>query len=94
MSFNVEKIPLAALLASFAFAYASGQAEAQVPMSPGMQAIQIHDDLLHDYQSLGKNAEMEIEYKWLLNAKPSNAIYHYNYACYLKQMGRQRSSPD
>ena len=88
MSFTVEKIPLALLLASIVCSQTVVVAEAQVPMSPGMQAVQIHDDLLNDYKNLGKNAEMEAEYKWLLNAKPGNAVYHYNYACFLKAAGR------
>jgi Tfp pilus assembly protein PilF len=89
---NIDKVQrsakVSALLIAFAVSGYCGSAEAQMPMSPAAQVTQIHDDLLQDYQRLGKNVEMEGEYKWLLANKPTNAVYHYNYACFLKAAGR------
>jgi len=62
--------------------------QAQVPPSPASQAYTIHDDLLKCYQSLGKPAETESEFKWCLAQKPNNAVYHFNYAVFLQRAGR------
>jgi tetratricopeptide (TPR) repeat protein len=75
------------LIASCVFAGQSAQA--QVPPSPAAQSYAIHDDLLKCYVALGKNAETEAEYKWLLAQRPSNAPYHFNYALFLQHAGRK-----
>jgi tetratricopeptide (TPR) repeat protein len=48
----------------------------------------IHEDLLRCYQSRGLRQDTELEYRWLLAARPGNAMLHYNYACLLKISSR------
>ncbi len=57
----------------------------------GSQAVliyTIHEDMLQCYHSLGRKVEEEAELKWLLAARPGNALLHYNYACLLRSFGR------
>jgi tetratricopeptide (TPR) repeat protein len=68
---------------------ASAQAaQGQIAPSAVSQQYTIHEDLLKCYHSIGKAAEEEAEYKWLLAARPSNALLHYNYAVLLKTAGK------
>jgi len=73
---------------SFLVSGGARPALAQVPPSPAAQAYTIHDDLLKCYQSLGKPAETEAEFKWCLTQKPNNAVYHFNYAVFLQRAGK------
>jgi tetratricopeptide (TPR) repeat protein len=86
---TVEKIPLAALIASFVFLHGAHSAQAQVAPSPTAQTYYIHEDLLKCYLGLGRTAETEAEYRWLLAARPSTALLHYNYAVLLKNSGKK-----
>jgi tetratricopeptide (TPR) repeat protein len=79
-----KKIPLAALIAAFVLMHFTQSTQAQAPYSPTTLAYNIQDDMLKCYQGLGKGAETEHEFQWLLSQKPGNALYHYNYAVFLR----------
>jgi len=83
-----KNIPLAALIAAFVLMHFTQSAQAQAPSSPTTLAYNIHDDMLKGYQGLGKGAETEHEFQWLLVQKPGNALYHYNYAVFLRNAAK------
>jgi len=85
---SANKIPLAALFAACLFAQGVQSASAQMPPTPREIAVTSHQDLLACYQSLGKNVELEAEYKWLIQQQPGDAVLHFNYACFLQHAGK------
>ncbi|MBS1990938.1 MAG: hypothetical protein JSS86_00990 [Cyanobacteria bacterium SZAS LIN-2] len=85
---SVNKIPLAALFAAALFSQTGLEAQAQLAPSSGSVAISAHEDLLACYQSLGKNAETEAEFRWLIQQAAGKAVLHFNYACFLQRAGK------
>jgi len=67
--------------------YGQGTAPALADSAPSPKAVAntSHEDLLICYQSLGKNAEQEGEYKWLLQQNPGRAELHFNYGNFLQR---------
>jgi len=66
--------------------YGQGTAPALADSAPSPKAVAntSHEDLLICYQSLGKVAEQESEYKWLLQQNPGRAVLHFNYGSFLQ----------
>src|ERR1700679_1104937 len=89
---SVKNILPSTLIFSCVLLLGGQPAQAQSPPAPTAQTYTIHEDLLKCYQGLGKQAETEAEYRWLLVARPSAAIYHYNYAVLLKNAGKKRAA--
>jgi tetratricopeptide (TPR) repeat protein len=89
---KVKQISLSLLLAPCLFWSGAPSAQAQIAPSATAQTYTIHEDLLKCYHSIGKPVEEETEYKWLLNARPSNALLHYNYACLLKSNAKHAAA--
>lgn len=80
-----KNISLAVALVSCLIGSSTGAALGQ---GASAQTFQIHQDMLKCYTAMGRSAEQEAEYKWLLAARPSDALLHYNYACLLKTQGK------
>jgi tetratricopeptide (TPR) repeat protein len=85
---SVEKKCWTVLIAILAFLPLAQSARAQIPPNSTAQSYTIHEDLLKCYQGLGKQAETEVEFRWLLAARPNNALLHYNYGYLLKNAGK------
>ncbi len=85
---KVKYISLAVLVIICILLSGAPAVNAQVPPSPVAQTYTIHEDLLKCYHNLGKAGEEEAEYKWLLTARPSTALLHYNYAVLLKSQNK------
>jgi tetratricopeptide (TPR) repeat protein len=85
----LNKRALAAVFASCLLLVGVQSAWAQVAPSAASQTYGIHEDLLKCYLGLGRTAETEAEYRWLLAARPSTALLHYNYAVLLKNSGKK-----
>lgn len=62
-------------------------ASAQMPSSNKKELI--HQSLLKCYEATHRNAEAEQEYVALLAIKPSDPVFHYNYAVLLQRSGRK-----
>jgi Tfp pilus assembly protein PilF len=62
-------------------------AQAQMPSSAKKELI--HQSLLKCYEATHRNAEAEGEYVALLAIKPSDPVFHYNYAVLLQRSGRK-----
>ena len=67
-------------------------AQAQVISSPAAEAYALHEDALKCNIEHGNSAETETEYKWLLAARPTNALMHYNYAVLLKDSNKKAAA--
>ena len=86
---NIEKGALS--LVAFAVALSSSAAllpaQAQMPASAKKELI--HQSLLKCYEQTHRNAEAEGEYVALIAIKPSDPVFHYNYAVLLQRSGRK-----
>jgi len=85
---NKVPLPLAALFAACICSQGIQPVSAQLPPTPRDIAVTCHQDLLACYQSLAKTPEQEVEYKWLIQQQPGDAVLHYNYACFLQHAGK------
>jgi Tfp pilus assembly protein PilF len=89
---QTKTIYFSAMIVSCVFLRGGQPAAAQAAPAPSAQSYAIHEDLLKCYLGLGRTAETEAEYRWLLQARPSTAILHYNYAVLLKNSGKSAAA--
>lgn len=62
-------------------------AQAQMPSASKKELI--HQSLLKCYEATHRNAEAEGEYAALIALKPSDPVFHYNYAVLLQRSGKK-----